>query len=133
MKNTVTALATVEWTEGEAIMRAQRGDPAAFECLYRAHSKDVYSLCSRMLKNTAAAEDLTQEVFLRLFRKIGTFRDESDFLTWLHRVAVNEVLMHLRRKRSTEVLIDGLGHTGAGNNDSCELGRVDISVLGIHE
>jgi len=58
----------------------------------------VYSLCLRMTANTAEAEDLTQEAFLQLFRKIGTFRGESAFSTWLHRMAVNVVLMHLRKK-----------------------------------
>jgi len=58
----------------------------------------VYSLCLRMTANTAAAEDLTQEAFLQLFRKIGTFRSESAFSTWLHRMAVNVVLMQLRKK-----------------------------------
>jgi RNA polymerase sigma-70 factor (ECF subfamily) len=57
-----------------------------------------------MVRNTAEAEDLTQQTFIHLFRKIGTFRGESRFSTWLHRVTVNIVLMHLRRKKSTENL-----------------------------
>ena len=85
-------------SESQVIRLAQDGDAAAFECLYKAHSKHVYSICLPMLKNTTDAEDLTQQVFLRLFRKISTFRGESGFSTWLHRVTVNAVLMHLRRK-----------------------------------
>ena len=85
-------------TEAEAIERAKQGDAEAFETLYRLHKRRVYSLCLRMTSNTAAAEDLTQEAFLQLFRKIGTFRGESAFSTWLHRMSVNVVLMQLRKK-----------------------------------
>jgi RNA polymerase sigma-70 factor (ECF subfamily) len=85
-------------SEGEAIERAKQGDAEAFEVLYNLHKRRVYSLCLRMTANTAAAEDLTQEAFLQLFRKIGTFRGESAFSTWLHRMAVNVVLMQLRKK-----------------------------------
>lgn len=85
-------------TEADAIRLAQAGDPAAFEALYRLHSRRVYALCLRMLGNPADAEDLAQEAFLQLFRKIGTFRGESAFSTWLHRMTVNVVLMRLRKK-----------------------------------
>ena len=85
-------------SEAELIERAKQGDARAFESLYNLHKRRVYSLCLRMTANTAAAEDLTQEAFLQLFRKIGTFRGESAFSTWLHRMAVNVVLMQLRKK-----------------------------------
>ncbi len=85
-------------SEAEAIERAKGGDAEAFEVLYNLHKRRVYSLCLRMTANTAQAEDLTQEAFLQLFRKIATFRGESAFSTWLHRMAVNVVLMQLRRK-----------------------------------
>ena len=81
-----------------AIAQAQQGDGAAFEILYNMHKRRVYSLCLRMLGNVAEAEDLTQEAFLQLHRKISTFRGDSAFSTWLHRMAVNVVLMHLRKK-----------------------------------
>jgi RNA polymerase sigma-70 factor (ECF subfamily) len=84
--------------EATLIERAKQGDAEAFEALYNLHKRRVYSLCLRMTANTAAAEDLTQEAFLQLFRKIGTFRGESAFSTWLHRMAVNVVLMQLRKK-----------------------------------
>jgi RNA polymerase sigma factor (sigma-70 family) len=87
-----------KFSEAEAIERAKQGDAEAFEALYHQHKRRVYSLCLRMTANTAAAEDLTQEAFLQLFRKIGTFRGESAFSTWLHRMAVNVVLMQLRKK-----------------------------------
>lgn len=85
-------------TEAEAIRLAQRGDVAAFEFLYRLHSRRVYALCLRMVNNPSDAEDLAQEAFLQLFRKIATFRGESAFSTWLHRMTVNVVLMRLRKK-----------------------------------
>jgi len=89
--------------EFEAIERAQQGDGECFEALYSMHKRRVYSLCLRMTGNTAEAEDLTQEAFLQLYRKIATFRGESAFSTWLHRLAVNVVLMHLRKKGLPEV------------------------------
>jgi RNA polymerase sigma-70 factor (ECF subfamily) len=75
-----------------------RGDLAAFEALYERHHRRVYSLCLRMVANPTEAEDLTQEVFVQLFRKIGSFRGESAFTTWLHRLTVNHVLMHFRKR-----------------------------------
>ena len=95
-----------ELPEAEAIRLAQAGNAAAFERLYRLHNRRVYSLCLRMVGNTAEAEDLTQEAFLQLFRKIATFRGESAFSTWLHRLAVNVVLMRLRKKSATESSLD---------------------------
>ena len=95
-----------ELSEAEAIQRAQQGDAEAFERIYRLHNRRVYALCLRMVGNTAEAEDLTQEAFLQLFRKIGTFRGESAFSTWLHRLAVNVVLMRLRKKTLAETSLD---------------------------
>jgi len=92
--------------EAEAIERARQGDAAAFEVLYGLHKRRVYSLCLRMTGNTAEAEDLTQEAFLQLYRKIATFRGESAFSTWLHRLSVNVVLMHLRKKGLPEVSLE---------------------------
>ena len=71
---------------------------AAFEQLYERHQRRVYSLCLRMTGNVAEAEDLAQEAFIQLYRKIGSFRGESAFTTWLHRLTVNQVLMHFRKK-----------------------------------
>jgi RNA polymerase sigma-70 factor, ECF subfamily len=95
-----------ELTEAEAIRLAQQGDAAAFERIYRLHNRRVYALCLRMLGNTAEAEDLAQEAFLQLFRKIATFRGESAFSTWLHRLTVNVVLMKLRKKTLPETSLD---------------------------
>lgn len=93
-------------SEAEAIDRAKAGDAEAFSGLYGLHKRRVYSLCLRMTGNTAEAEDLTQEAFLQLYRKIATFRGESAFSTWLHRLAVNVVLMHLRKKGLPEISLD---------------------------
>ncbi len=88
-----------EWPEAEAVRRAQRGDAVAFKQLYQLHSRRIYTLFLRMVANPTEAEDLTQEAFLRVFRKISTFRGESAFSTWLHRVALNVALMHLPQKK----------------------------------
>jgi RNA polymerase sigma-70 factor (ECF subfamily) len=78
--------------------RAAGGDMIAFERIYDRHHRRVYSLCLRMTQNPPEAEDLTQEVFIQLFRKLGSFRGESAFTTWLHRLTVNQVLMHFRKR-----------------------------------
>jgi RNA polymerase sigma-70 factor (ECF subfamily) len=77
---------------------ASRGEMTAFEQLYSRHNRRVYSLCLRMTQNQSEAEDLAQEVFIQLFRKLGSFRGESAFTTWLHRLTVNQVLMHFRKR-----------------------------------
>jgi RNA polymerase sigma-70 factor, ECF subfamily len=93
-------------TEREAVERAQQGDAESFEALYGLHKRRVYSLCLRMTGNTAEAEDLTQEAFLQVYRKIATFRGDSAFSTWLHRLTVNVVLMHLRKRGLPEVSLE---------------------------
>ena len=77
---------------------AANGNLAAFELIYDRYHRRTYSLCLRMSSSPTEAEDLTQEVFIQLFRKIGSFRGDSAFSTWLHRLTVNQVLMHFRRR-----------------------------------
>ena len=93
-------------TEAEVIAKAQQGDERCFAALYHQHKRRVFSLCLRMTGDHARAEDFTQEAFLQLFRKIGLFRGESAFSTWLHRLAVNIVLMQFRKKVLAEVSLD---------------------------
>lgn len=100
------ATASMAVPETQLIARAQEGDEAAVESLYRLHSRRVYSLCLRMTRNEAAAEDLTQEIFLQVFRKIRTFRGEAAFSTWLYRLGTNIVLMSLRKKERAEVSLE---------------------------
>jgi RNA polymerase sigma-70 factor (ECF subfamily) len=107
----------------ETIRLAQEGDAAAFEQLYEAHSGRVYALCLRMLRDPADAEDSMQEAFLQMFRKIRTFRGESNFSTWLHRVAVNVVLMKLRRKKPAEVSIE----ESVEEDENCSAPHVKLS------
>ena len=120
---------TTEKNEAEAIARAQRGDGVGFEYLYKTYSRRVYSVCLRMTRNPAEAEDLTQQAFLQLFRKIGTFRGESGFSTWLHRVIVNVVLMHLRRKRPSETLFEDLDRPGSDSESRPEYSASDTSMF----
>ena len=85
-------------SEGTLVQRAQRGDEQAFATLYQLHNKLVYSVCLRMTKDVAEAEDLTQEAFVQAFRNLNSFRVGSAFSTWLYQVVVNTVLMKLRQK-----------------------------------
>jgi RNA polymerase sigma-70 factor, ECF subfamily len=90
----------------DLIKRAQRGDEEAFASLFHTHKMRIYSLCLRMTSNTAEAEDLAQESFLQVFRKLATFRAESAFSTWVYRIAVNTVLMHFRKKSPCRISLD---------------------------
>lgn len=76
---------------------AAAGDLEAFEKIYRRYHARVFGLCLRMTRDVSQAEDLTQDVFIQLFRKINTFRGEASFATWLHRLTVNQVLTHFRK------------------------------------
>ena len=117
-------------TEAEAIRKAKDGDAAAFEYLYNLHCRRVYGVCLRMVKNQAEAEDLTQQAFLQLFRKIGTFRGESGFSTWLHRVTVNIVLMHIRRTKPAEIPVENLERHSSSGEGAFEDASSDTSMLG---
>lgn len=90
------------------IKRAQQGDSDAFATLFHTHKMRIYSLCFRMTNNATEAEDLAQDAFLQVFRKLTTFRGDSALSTWLHRVAVNTVLMHFRRKAPRGISLDEL-------------------------
>jgi RNA polymerase sigma-70 factor (ECF subfamily) len=94
---------------GSAVARAASGDRRAFEHVYRTHLNHVYSLCVRMTSDRTRAEELTQDVFVRAWEKLPTFRGESAFSTWLHRLTVNVVLNERRvdvRERSRTVSSD---------------------------
>ena len=127
----VSPIARDKLSEAEAIQRARDGDRTVFEYLYRLHSRRVYAVCLSMVGNTAEAEDLTQEAFLLLLRKIHTFRGESAFSSWLHRLAVNLVLMRLRKKSPPIVSIDATpdpdDETGA---PSIEIAAPDLLLEG---
>lgn len=105
----------------------------AFADLYQEHHRRVYAICFRMTENAAESEDLTQEVFIQLFRTIGSFRGESAFTTWLHRLTVNLVLMHFRKRRVRPELTTGNGElpvqTVAGTRDPNRMRIVDRILL----
>jgi len=85
-------------SESALIRRAAAGDPAAFESLFRSHQGRVYGLCLRMTGSAQVAEDCMQEAFVRAWSKLDRFRGDSSFATWMHRIAVNEVLGWQRRE-----------------------------------
>jgi RNA polymerase sigma-70 factor (ECF subfamily) len=119
-----------EFDEADAIERAKQGDAQAFQALYDKHKRRVYSLCLRMTANTAEAEDLTQEAFLQLYRKIATFRGESAFSTWLHRLSVNVVLMHLRKKSLPVVSLEETTQGGDDDTPKKDFGAEDLALAG---
>ena len=115
----------------ETIRLAQLGDPSAFEIIYQKYASRVYALCLRMLRDPAEAEDLTQEAFLQLFRKLQTFRGESAFSTWLHRLTVNLVLMRLRKKSPPTVSIEAIADPeNEVNAPTIDFGARDLQLEG---
>jgi len=119
------------------VRRAQSGDEDAFAKLFQQHKSRVYSVCLLMTKDVAEAEDLTQEAFLQVFRTVGSFRGDAAFSTWLYRVAVNTVLMKLRRRKSPPMVsLDEPASTEApslqrdfGKNDPHLSGLIDRIAL----
>lgn len=109
---------------------AQAGDRDAFSQLYLMHRKRVFTICLRMMKNAPEAEDLTQEAFLQLYRKISLFRGDSAFTTWLHRLTTNVVLMHLRKKSLTLVSLDQQADEPSEERPVRSFGKVDPSLAG---
>ncbi|MBX7173420.1 MAG: RNA polymerase sigma factor [Pyrinomonadaceae bacterium] len=95
---TQTETAQADESDIDLARKAAAGNVAAFELIYNRYHRRTYSLCLRMTQSGTEAEDLTQEVFIQLFRKIGSFRGDSAFSTWLHRMTVNQVLMHFRKR-----------------------------------
>ena len=121
-----------ELSDADVVRLAQQGDAEAFERVYRLHSRNVYALCFRMEGNQTEAEDLTQDVFLQLFRKIHTFRGESGFSTWLHRMTVNIVLMHFRKKTIAESSLDAITDPEEGfTSPPKEFGCSDLRLNGV--
>lgn len=120
----------------DLVRRAQQGDPDAFATLFYNHKPRIYSVCLRMTNNTAEAEDLTQDAFLQVFRKLATFRGDSALSTWLYRIAVNTVLMHFRKKALRQVSLDETYNQDArmvrreyGSKDQRLSGSVDRIAL----
>jgi RNA polymerase sigma-70 factor (ECF subfamily) len=126
------ASATTELSENEAIRLAQEGNSEGFERLYRLHSRRVYGLCLHMSKDPLEAEDFTQDAFLRAFRKIQSFRGDSRFSTWLHRLTVNVVLMGFRRKKRPRILLDmALDLNEEFRKPIVEFSRPDLTLNGV--
>jgi RNA polymerase sigma-70 factor (ECF subfamily) len=116
--------------EADALIRAQAGDHQAFAQLYSLHKRRIYSLCLRMVGNIAEAEDLTQEAFLQLHRKIATFRGDSAFSTWLHRLAINVVLMRLRKKALSLISLDEAMDPTPEERPGRSFGIPDLNLAG---
>ena len=130
------SVAEVEKTGSNDFKLAQKaaaGEVDAFEELYRRHFRRVYSLALRMTGSPEEAEDLTQETFTHLYKKIGSFRGESAFTTWLHRMTVNQVLMHFRRRKSRPEFTTTEGETPVqivqGTENQNKMPVVDRMIL----
>jgi RNA polymerase sigma-70 factor (ECF subfamily) len=117
--------AVKENSDAALVRRALEGDADAFASLFHLHKHRVYAVCLRMTKNTAEADDLTQDVFIQVFRKLSTFRGESALSTWLYRLAVNTALMHFRKQAPRQVSLDENPEHDAAHLARREHGRRD--------
>jgi RNA polymerase sigma-70 factor (ECF subfamily) len=118
----------------QTIRLAQQGDAAAFEFIYRRHSRRVYALCLRLARDPVEAEDLMQEAFLQVFRKIHTFRGESAFSSWLYRLTANVVFMRFRKKKLATESLESPGETDDESGSiRHELGVVDLRLSGLFD
>jgi RNA polymerase sigma-70 factor, ECF subfamily len=121
-------------SSNEVIRLAQEGNSAAFEDIYRLHSARIYALCLRLVRDPAEAEDFTQDVFLKLFRKIHTFRGESAFSSWLYRLAVNQVFMTFRKKK---LAMSSLESTTESDDEisttQLQIGTTDLRLSGLFD
>ncbi len=116
-------------SEADLVRRAQGGDLAAFEELFRQFQGRIYALCLRMVADPGRAEDLTQESFVRAWQKLGSFRSRSAFGTWLHRLSVNVVLGELRSRKRWEpqtAPMEGSEHAIASRPQRDSLAAVDL-------
>jgi len=129
VKSDTAVTATIPLTL-DLVKRAQQGDSEAFAALFHAHKARIYSVCLRMTNNAAEAEDLTQDAFLQVFRKITSFRGDSAFSTWLHRISVNTVLMHFRKKSLSQVSLDEPYSNEDGSKMRREFGTRDTDLTG---
>jgi RNA polymerase sigma-70 factor (ECF subfamily) len=124
-------------SETELIQRAQEGDPAAIREIYRQYSPRVFAIVKRLAADDGLAEDWAQEAWVRIFRALGTFRGDSRFTTWLHRIAVNSAL-HGRRWRERRVrheapIPDVLPASPARNDDALLRMRLEKAMQQLPE
>jgi RNA polymerase sigma-70 factor, ECF subfamily len=126
------ASAATELSENEAIRMAQEGNSEGFERLYRLHSRRVHGLCLHMSKDPLEAEDFTQDAFLQALRKINSFRGDSLFSTWLHRVTVNIVLMGFRQRKRPKISLDEARELNEEfRKPPVEFSRPDLNLNGV--
>jgi RNA polymerase sigma-70 factor (ECF subfamily) len=114
--------------EGALVVRAQHGDVAAFEALYRAHAPRVYALALRLTANRGDAGELTQDVFVHAWRSLTTFRGEAAFASWLHRIAVNAAFMRSRAEQRRTARIQIVGETDEHDDSGTSLREEQGSV-----
>ena len=113
----------------QMVRRAQTGDADAFEGVYRAHVGRIHALCLRMSGDAQHADSLTQDVFVRAWEKLSGFRGESQFSTWLHRLAVNVVLQDRRsrgRRQAREQTVENLEQYATAVTQAMPGTRVDL-------
>lgn len=116
-------------TLDEALRLVHQGDREAFAFVYRSYSQFVHRVCLRMLRNPADAEDAAQDVFVRVFLKINTFRGDSAFSSWLYRLTTNVVLMRFRRDKHNYTSLGD--YTKDDGDPISEIGGLDLNLTGL--
>jgi RNA polymerase sigma-70 factor (ECF subfamily) len=113
------------------ITRAQAGDASAFTEIYNLHKQRVFAICFRMVRDFSLAEDLAQDAFIQLHRKIGSFRGDAAFSTWLYRITFNIVLMHLRKATLHTISLEEVTACIPSERITREFGTRDLHQAGV--
>lgn len=117
--------------ESQLVIRSQNGDQIAYEKLYKANVGKVYALCLRLCGQKELAEDLTQESFIRAWQKLGSFRGDSKFSSWLFRLSSNVVIGHLRKHNKWQV--DSLDKEGSYETSEWDQTQSQNRPFGLHQ
>jgi RNA polymerase sigma-70 factor (ECF subfamily) len=118
-------------SQHDTVRRAQAGNESAFTDIYKEHRRRVFAICMKMVHDFPLAEDLTQDSFFQLHRNLASFRGDSAFTTWLHRLTVNVVLMYMRKRVLPVISLEQMTESTREERVGREFGTLDLALEGV--